>query len=523
MEMTDSIPYRCPWCGKDRTFLSLTQLKSHLSEEHAYLGPNSRIKVFKNIPSRPVDRSSRLLQGLNEEGHKLERQLREAKEAEMNNKTQRYKPYQDHSAPSCFVPPSSNPMYVPVLPFHDNHIRNTLESLSEKLGVSRSTQWHSEDMLYKTDNVLSGIETSAELHHAEQSHQAQELMARLTAKEAELRMLHRNFDKLREEKMEAKEAELNFLHRGFDKPREEEKLEVNVNKPENDTKKMVEKSVQFNHECDAGESRLNRRYGRDRYLQTKDMEKGTSDHEDDDSSCWYVYKGKQNSEACSRDESQRLEKVNSQVFQTQNRAVKKLQNKDRQLAKAKVRLDKLERDREILLHLMKDLLSKEHDDNKQLRKELRIKDEELRRLNTEINSAKVNQKELLLETYELYKEADKNLARLKEMLTLKESQLKVASEKLGQSELSNEQLEFERKTKEQQAEEIESVLKETLKNLQDQLRNVHSRLQAETHSKVRLSADVAAVEEQLRQRDKTEDELKREITAKEQELTEAKR
>ncbi|XP_041369946.1 uncharacterized protein LOC121383914 [Gigantopelta aegis] len=501
MEMIDAIPYRCPWCGGDRTFFSLTQLKTHLSEEHAYLsGSRSRIKVFKNIPSRPKNRSSALLQSLNEDSLRLEKQLRDAKDSEMNNKVQTYKPYQEFTAPSSFVPTSSSPVYVPVLPFHDSHIKKSLDSLSEKLCVSRSGQWRSEDMLYKTGNVLSGLQTSADFHHVEQRHQADELVARLAAKEEELTILHHDFDRLREEKSE-----------------------VNVNKPESDEKKMVEKSVQFNHERDTKESQLNRKYDHVGNIQLQDMEKVMGNPDSEDTSCWYMYRGKQNSATDPQRQGQEPERMNSQVMQTQNHALRKLQNKDRQLAKARVRLEKLEQDREVLLHLMKELLSKEHADNKQLRKELRIKEEELRRLNSEINSAKVNHKELLVETYELYKEADRNLVKLREMLTLKDSQLKVTNEKLVQFESSNGQLKFECQTREQQAGEIAAVMRQTLRNLQDQLTSVHSKLTAETRSKVQLSADLAAIEEELRQKGKTEAELTQELTAKEQELTEAKR
>ncbi len=81
MASVSHLPYRCPRCGGQQDFVSLSALKAHLMAEHQHLMTPSG--------SYMAQFDSPLLSAYQEEAKGLEKELEDMKEAELQNKLQR--------------------------------------------------------------------------------------------------------------------------------------------------------------------------------------------------------------------------------------------------------------------------------------------------------------------------------------------------------------------------------------------------------------------------------------------------
>ena len=120
------LPYRCPRCGNSKNFPTLSSLKSHLEVDHAYRSPN---RARSNSP---------LLECYSREAKELEKQLREAKDAETRNHTMR------------------------------NSLKNyydDINSLSDQIIKSKHNQWNTSDALADAKEQIEKLSRDADKSH----------------------------------------------------------------------------------------------------------------------------------------------------------------------------------------------------------------------------------------------------------------------------------------------------------------------------------------------------------------------
>lgn len=203
--LNDIIPYRCPKCGDDRKFSSLSDLRLHLEKNHSYqigyVRPHSRTQVFdaksvktkenmssvrdgvmfkesteENITSSD-GRSSPLLLSFKEDARILERRLQAAKEAEMRNKV-RLKHGKVEKLDEM----------------------GAVNDLHQKLMSSRSRQWQAEESLYNIDSVLENLEKSVQRRFQDQHGVISGLVSNLDNREEQLSQANETLHSLQRER-----------------------------------------------------------------------------------------------------------------------------------------------------------------------------------------------------------------------------------------------------------------------------------------------------------------------------------
>ncbi|XP_048249488.1 uncharacterized protein LOC124117860 isoform X2 [Haliotis rufescens] len=534
------VPYRCPKCGDGKVFPVLHDLKKHLSQEHSYVpSPRKRIQVFNGNTDKS-GRFSPLLQSFFDEGKRLENELLKAKDLEMNNKRKRY----GEKAPGSFS--NSDMMSVrsefvkpSIVAFQDDHLKNTLNSMTQEVTVSRQKQWKTADALIKAEEVLMGVGQAAETRCTEQKNVIQKLSADLKAKEKDLKKSQEELDRLKKEQnqliesseilsrktndesqrlseeLEAKESQLSRINVQLSRLRDNGLEDWAAKqsrgpswKSHKDAKNMMMERSMMRRRAEMNVHGL--RDNMDQFETSKPRTEARSFQTreyDRDSSFEKA-----------EEEIGELDILSQELRKMQRDAVLKMQEKDKELIHARKRSEKLEKDRLVLLHEMDDLLSKANNDNESLKSELRRKNEELHEFNSDLEEAKKEQTKLVGETFELYREADKNIAKLKEMLALKDFQLKAANEKLHQFQVANEHLLAESESIVQHADEKGSIMDSMLKTTEKSLQMMEKELDDTKREKDKLLEETETLKQEVVDRTKSVAELQQEVVMKEEEL-----
>ncbi|XP_035826595.1 uncharacterized protein LOC101851315 [Aplysia californica] len=89
--MDSSIPFRCPKCGDNAQFATLSELRGHLEADHSYLSgkPRHRAVVSNLQGATNLGDSSSLMDLYNNESQRLEQIIQKHKENELNNRRKR--------------------------------------------------------------------------------------------------------------------------------------------------------------------------------------------------------------------------------------------------------------------------------------------------------------------------------------------------------------------------------------------------------------------------------------------------
>lgn len=179
------IPYRCPKCIHSTSFITLSDLKTHLRQEHDYRRPQQRpgSGIFNyDVPNEKsdlqIEKLSPFYQSLVDDKNKLEDELRLAKEAEALHKKEQEKQQR-------------------------KDVQESLNLLNQEVMRSRERKWDTDDALYHAHDVLENLQTSAEVKGAEQAVRAQKLKVELESKEMLLEKANQDVQslKLQQEKL----------------------------------------------------------------------------------------------------------------------------------------------------------------------------------------------------------------------------------------------------------------------------------------------------------------------------------
>ena len=204
--IADLIPYRCPKCGDRRRFATLRELKHHLESDHSFKtacvrpaifrqGKNKRItdasdrtkdqsfvitseRLFRNHDGAngyddcdrflTNDRMSPLLQSFKDDAAMLELELQMSKQNELRNKTENMRALSGSAINADF--------------------RNILDSLNSEVVKTRNQHWNTANELYKSHDVINGLEQAAENKCKEQGELIRQLLDGMKAKERELKL-----------------------------------------------------------------------------------------------------------------------------------------------------------------------------------------------------------------------------------------------------------------------------------------------------------------------------------------------
>ncbi|XP_067657513.1 uncharacterized protein [Haliotis asinina] len=535
------VPYRCPKCGDGKVFPLLNDLKKHLSQEHSYVpGPRRRIQAFNGNTGDKSGRYSPLLQSFLDEGKRLENDLLKAKDIEMSNKMKRYgQKGQSSFSNSDMMSVSSEFVKPSIIAVQDDHLKNTLNSMTQEVALSRQKQWKTADALIKAEEVLMGVGQAAEMRCADQKNVIQKLQDDLKEKERDLKKSQEELDRLKKEQnqliesseilsrktndesqrlseeLEAKESQLSRINVQLSRLRDSglgDWAGMQTGSPSWKSHKNA-KNIMMERNMTRQRAEMNMHGVRDNMDQL--------DARNQRSFCTRELNAMNphnSSFEKTEEEIGELDILSQELRRMQRDAVIKMQEKDKELIQAKKRSEKLEKDRLVLLHEMDNLLSKANNDNENLKTELRRKNEELHVFNSDLEDAKKEQTKLVGETFELYREADKNIAKLKEMLALKDFQLKAANEKLSQFQAANEQLLVESESIVQHADEKGSIMESMLKTTEASLQMMEKELDDTKREKDKLFEEAETLKQEVEDRTKSLAELQQEVTMKENEL-----
>lgn len=209
--LTDLVPYRCPKCGNHRRFATMRELKRHLESDHAFKTACIKPAIFRTsedkmskdgenaseqnyiIKSERLftsaqgevdsnfdnDRASPLLQSYKEDATLLELELQLCKQNEMRHKTENLRVLSGNTVNSDF--------------------KSTLDSLSKEVVKSRKQQWDTADQLYKSHDVISGLQEAAENKCKEQRDIIRQLLDGMKGKDRDLKLATKEQNELRNE------------------------------------------------------------------------------------------------------------------------------------------------------------------------------------------------------------------------------------------------------------------------------------------------------------------------------------
>ncbi|XP_046573895.1 uncharacterized protein LOC124281933 [Haliotis rubra] len=539
------VPYRCPKCGDGKVFPVLNDLKKHLSQEHSYVpSPRRRIQVFNGNTGDRSGRFSPLLQSFLDEGKRLENDVLKAKDLEMSNKRKRYgQKGQSSFSNSDMMSVSSEFVKPSIIAVQDDHLKNTLNSMTQEVTLSRQKQWKTADALIKAEEVLMGVGQAAEMRCGDQKNVIQKLHAELKEKETDLKKSQEELDRLKKEQnqliesseilsrktndesqrlseeLEAKESQLSRINTQLSRLRDNglgDWAGMQTRSPSwkshKDAKNMMMERNMMRQRAEMNmhgvRDEMDQFDGRNRRTNARSFQARESD----------AMNQRNSSFEKAEEDIGELDILSQELRKMQRDAVIKMQEKDKELIQARKRSEKLEKDRLVLLHEMDNLLSKANNDNENLKTELRRKNEELHVFNSDLEDAKKEQAKLVGETFELYREADKNIAKLKEMLALKDFQLKAANEKLNQFQVANEQLLAESESIVQHADEKGSIMESMLKTTEKSLQMMEKELDDTKREKDKLLEEAETLKQEVVDRTKSLAELQEEVTMKEDEL-----
>ena len=213
----DLIPYRCPKCGDRRRFATLRELKHHLESDHAFKTACVRPAIFRHGKDKAAtnatnrtkeqnfvitserlfgnyhgannnedsdryltnERVSPLLQSYKDDAAMLELELQMSKQNEMRNKTENFKALRVSAINADF--------------------KNILDSLNSEVVRTRTQQWNTADKLYKSHDVINGLEEAAENKCKEQRELIRQLLDGMKAKERELKLASKEQNELKNE------------------------------------------------------------------------------------------------------------------------------------------------------------------------------------------------------------------------------------------------------------------------------------------------------------------------------------
>ena len=241
--ITDLIPYRCPKCGDRRRFATLRELKHHLESDHAFKTACVRPAIFrqgkdkatKNATERAkeqsfvikserlfrkhqeanvnedsdcnlfTERMSPLLQSYKDDAAILELELQMSKQNEMRNKTENLRALHGSAINTDF--------------------KNILGSLSSEVVKTRKQHWNTADELYKSHDIMNGLEEAAENKCKEQRELIRQLLDGMKVKERELNLATKEQNEIKNEQ-ERLSHETEELFRRADSHNETLKMEL---------------------------------------------------------------------------------------------------------------------------------------------------------------------------------------------------------------------------------------------------------------------------------------------------------
>ena len=213
--VADLIPYRCPKCGNRQKFATLRELKLHIESTHSFKTARARPAIFRadkkkesqkrqptsehnfvikserffanrhddvtKLPedSLDPDRTSPLLQSYKDDATFLEMELQMSKQNEMRHKTDNLRALSGNTVNSDF--------------------KSTLDALSSEVVKSRRQQWDTADALYKSHDVMTGLELAAENKCQEQRDIIHQLINGMKVKDHELKLATKEQNELKNE------------------------------------------------------------------------------------------------------------------------------------------------------------------------------------------------------------------------------------------------------------------------------------------------------------------------------------
>ncbi|KAL8617470.1 hypothetical protein ACOMHN_048738 [Nucella lapillus] len=584
MEGVPDVPYRCPRCGGARTFTTLAELKSHMTEEHAYNAQRRRrLRIFDYSPTHTSSphsggRHSPLLQTFLAENQRLEEELKAAKQEELNNQLQRQRKAQSQHPPSKTSSGLSSQTtkksraQKPKVNFRtplptqepDTYLQESLSHLNHEMLVQRHQQWRTADALYSTQDVLSGVEEAAEDRVSEQKNFISDLSRQLAEKEQQLLALRAELEKVRtseKDKDEVEEKNQNRSHHDSD-CRERQSIENELQKKKREldnlnkqleaarhTDNRVKDAPVPNHRklgSSAEKNRQQRREGGSSRPHVKensaaDVSSQNTEGSDDSTTAASVSASRTSSSSL-RNRTSPLKKTrhslptrspeNSQprLSSLPQRHHQHIHNKLRQdnqphqqpYHSDRLRSQKLKEERQLLVQQMKELLSKANIDNEKLKDELLVKENHLQFLNQELQRTKTDQSELMEETYDLYKEAEKSLAKLKDRLKGKESQLEQANSKLDDIHHAHERLVAEKETAEKSSDDKDVLYQNMMRDREQEIQSLKGLLETQQEERAKLKQVADELKEEISEKEKSQEQLSLAIATKGEELAKAR-
>ncbi|XP_064603923.1 protein ZNF365-like [Liolophura sinensis] len=199
MSYISKVPYRCPKCGDLKSFPSLRELKMHLDEEHSFrsMQERQRSRVFTPLSKQKYasrrnhsGRLSPLSLSLSEDARALEERLKRAKEAESAHRL-------GHS----------------VKPNGHNHLNDTITMLSRDVMQARQNQWNTADALYHSQDVLEGLQLSADQQSKQQTENVAKLKNDLEQKERNLSKVNKDLENVTRERIKLEAEKLALAQR----------------------------------------------------------------------------------------------------------------------------------------------------------------------------------------------------------------------------------------------------------------------------------------------------------------------
>ncbi|KAK7111093.1 uncharacterized protein [Littorina saxatilis] len=579
------VPYRCPRCGGARTFNTLSELKTHVAEEHAYSAQKrQRLRIFDYNPNhafKGTGRHSPLLQSMLDEGDKLEEELKAAKREELNNKTKRQKQQSSRPPASSTTLPSAS-THSPASPkkgkghFHrpmpsqepDHYLQKTVSQLNQDVLVQRHQQFRTADALYTTQDVLSGVEEAAEGRVSEQKNFIADLSRQLVEKEQQLLELRTELEKVKDKDRAHKGIPLkqrtsadttdsaNNIGRRerqliedelVRKKTELEKLNKQLaSAKQTDNRKKLQGPSGRRHEASPEKNR-------DRADQDRTKRGSNGSHSADVSSpnsdvsedSWTrpSVNGSRTSSSSIKDRSNIAKQLRHNRLSKSPRIPNLIHKPHPPLPEShhhihnKLRQDdvretpnhddssrsqKLKEERSLLVHQMKELLSKATTDNEKLKDELMAKENQLIFLNQELERTKTDQRDLMDETYDLYREAEKSVGELKERLKQKETQLEHANGRLEEIRTAQERLVGEKENVARNADDKDMLYQNMMRDREEQIQTLNGLLLSQQEEREKLREMAGELKREVQEKEKAQQELRQAIANKEQELAKAR-